>query len=87
MTRKNFFKIVVDIVKYGWYYTEVASREVQQKSLTDAGPEGKKNLENRRPDSTDNPEISNSLTARIREKNRAASLLADRIRRADPGRT
>ena len=56
--RKNFFKIVVDFMKYGCYYTEVASREAQQKSLTDAGPEGKKNLENRSSDSTDNPEIS-----------------------------
>ena len=45
-------------MKYGWYYTEVALREAQQKSLTDAGPEGWKNLENRRSDSTDNPEIS-----------------------------
>ena len=55
---KNFFKIVVDIVKYGWYYTEVASREAQQKSLRNAGSKGKMNLENRRSDSTDNPEIS-----------------------------
>ena len=30
---KKFFKIVVDFMKYGCYYTEVASREAQQKSL------------------------------------------------------
>ena len=54
----KFLKIVVDIKKYGWYYTEVASREAQQKSRRNAGSEGKMNLENRRSDSTDNPEIS-----------------------------
>ena len=46
-------------MKYGWYYTQVASRGAQNKSLRDTGPEGKTNLENRRSDSTDNPEISN----------------------------
>ena len=45
-------------MKYGCYYTEVASREAQQKSLRNAGSKAKTNLENQRSDSTDNPEIS-----------------------------
>ena len=42
--RKNFFKIVVDIMKYGWYYTQVASREAQNKSLEGKSPKAERTL-------------------------------------------
>ena len=31
-------------MKYGWYYTQVASREAQNKSLKGESPKGKRTL-------------------------------------------
>jgi len=42
--QKNFFKIVVDFMKYGCYYTEVASREAQQKASGTKVPRAERTL-------------------------------------------